>query len=161
MVTVPEKLDYQILEGGIGQEYCVFRIRAPKISPTYMVLKRADVELVVDYEAEDEYTDDAAGPPRWAFRLPQAGPIPRIVRFKLLLPPERPLRIGPRVYRLDHLAHVESGYTDKGLVMADGWERLPDPSKESRLDVAENRAAVDWEVRPSKVNVAYKIEWDW
>jgi hypothetical protein len=67
----------------------------------------------------------------------------------------------PRVYKVNKLAETESVYTDIGLEKAPGWNRLPEPSRESLLGVGESLESLEWEIRPPNLDVAYKIEWDW
>lgn len=160
-IIEPPQLDYEVLEGGIGQGYCVFRIRAPSTSPTYMLRKRPYGTVVVDYEALDAYTDDAPRPCRWVFRLPKGSPVPDVVKFRLDLPEGRPMLTAARVYRLDNLATAEGAHTDKTLAKVHGWERLPDPCMDSRLRFGTDLEYADWHLRPFKTDVAYKIEWDW
>lgn len=153
--TVPE-----IIEGGLGEHFIVFRIRAPELRPTYLVKKDTYLDMVLEYEAENVYTKEAE-PMSWVIRLPRGRPLPGSFSFELKLPVGRPMLAQPRTYRIADLAHAETALTDLGIDKSEAWGRLHNPSSESNIVVAENLRSLRWCVKPHRKNTAYKIEWDW
>lgn len=161
-VIEPEGLACEIIGGGLGQSECVFRVRAPRSTPTYGFRKTHNVDLIVQYEASDVYTrDDLVDAFCWTWRLPFGKPIPKTMHFKLDVPKGHPILAEPRTYFLRNLAHVESAYSDLILEKALEWERLPDPCNHSSLRASQDLTQVRWRIRPRAKNTAYKIEWDW
>ena len=152
-----------IEEGGIGERYCVLRVRAPGMQPQYLLRSLSPVDFVLEYEASDVYTPDHSGDPiAWVKRFARGTSLPRVLAFELELPREHPMLERPRVYKIKKLSEVEAVHTDIHLPdLTDAWERLPDPSGDSRLLVKDDLTGLRCELRPSRTDTAYKIEWDW
>ena len=152
----------EIIEGGLGQSRCAFRVQAPGARPTYLFRKPEVVEEKVYYEAEDVYTRPSPNEPMtWGLRLPHGVNIPRTIVYELELPEDRPCLSEPRVYRNPDLGLAQAVHSDQTLDKAEGWVRLPPDAIDSHLEVDGARTRIRWELKPYRANVSYMIEWDW
>ena len=84
-IIEPEATIPDIIEGGIGEHFIVFRIRAPEMRPTYLLRKKRHVDLILEYEADNVYTREAE-PMSWVIRLPRGKSLPGSFIFELQLP---------------------------------------------------------------------------